>query len=131
MRDSLGPHQVTERWFPVTNCAGCTDASGELQIKASMVMRHALCLHRQDTLQITQPTIAVGLGWERLPGYARGGARTAVTVADRRRWTRTAPLICTVIGYSHVHVREPPNGAAAVPSTSMRRAWPSTAGGRC
>ena len=88
---SLTAGHVSDRWHAVSNCSGCSNASGELHIKASMATRHALCLHRQDTLQITQPTIAVGLGWERLPGYARGGARTAITVADRRRWTR-APL---------------------------------------
>lgn len=59
---------VAERWYPVKNCEGCKDASGELQLKASMVLRHALCLHRHDTLQLTVPTIAVGLGWDPLPG---------------------------------------------------------------
>ena len=68
---SLKGGHVSDRWHGVTNCGGCSDASGELHIKASMAVRHALCLHRRDTLLITQPTIAVGLGWERLPG---GGA---------------------------------------------------------
>ena len=68
---SLAGGHVSERWHGVNNCTGCSDASGELHLQASMVVRHALCLHRHDTLPITQPTIAVGLGWERLPG---GGA---------------------------------------------------------
>ena len=68
---SLARGHVSERWHSVNNCTGCSNASGELHIKASMVLRRALFLHRSDTLAITQPTIAVGLGWDRLPG---GGA---------------------------------------------------------
>jgi hypothetical protein len=52
----------------VLNCKGCNDASGVLQIKASMLLRHALCLGRNDTMTLTQPKIAVGLGWDPLWG---------------------------------------------------------------
>ena len=67
---SLTAGHVSDRWHAVSNCSGCSNASGELHIKASMATRHALCLHRHDSLPIAQPTIAVGLGWERLPGGA-------------------------------------------------------------
>ena len=67
---SLTGGHVSDRWHAVSNCSGCSNASGELHIKASMATRHALCLHRHDTLPIAQPIIAVGLGWERLPGGA-------------------------------------------------------------
>mmetsp|Transcript_12544 Transcript_12544/g.25488 ORF Transcript_12544/g.25488 Transcript_12544/m.25488 type:complete len:632 (-) Transcript_12544:150-2045(-) len=81
---SLDGGHVSERWHEVNNCSGCSDASGELQIKASMVMRHALCLHRHDTLQITQPTIAVGLGWERLPSGSAIDLDTSCVCVDHK-----------------------------------------------
>ena len=65
---SLAGGHVRDQWFDVQNCKGCSDASGQVQLKVSMVLRHALCLHRQDTMQITAPTVAVGLGWDPLPG---------------------------------------------------------------
>ena len=64
--EALWSGHVVQASYPVRNCKGCNDASGQLHIKASMLLRHALCLSRNDSMILTQPRIAVGLGWDPL-----------------------------------------------------------------
>ena len=61
---------VVERWFPVQNCVGCKDAKGDLHVKISTLLRHALSLEARQSfpLRRSMTKLAVGLGWDMLPG---------------------------------------------------------------
>jgi len=59
--------QVSERWYPVANCAGCKNATGELEVRASVLLRRALTLSPHDSVAISDRFVAAGLGWDMLP----------------------------------------------------------------
>ena len=93
---SLTGGHVSDRWHAVSNCSGCSNASGELHIEASMATRHALCLHRHDTLPIAQPIIAVDLGWEGGDPSAGSGCRAAPpSTSTPRACASTTRARCT------------------------------------
>jgi len=67
MQQLLSGH-VREGWHSVQNCAGQKKATGELQLKVSVLARRAISLAPHDSVAITDSTIAVGFGWDPLPG---------------------------------------------------------------
>ena len=59
-----------DKWLPVDNCAGCTNASGELHVVCSALPRKALSLKQRDSLAVQDAQISFGLGWD-MPGGRR------------------------------------------------------------
>ena len=60
--------RVTEKAYPVQNCRGCKNASGELTFKVVVSLRRALSLEAHDSVAIQDRRVAIGLGWDPLPG---------------------------------------------------------------
>ena len=61
---------TTEKWYPVKPCKGCKEVSGDLNLKISCNLRKALSLTQKEAMAVppTANAIAVGLGWDPLPG---------------------------------------------------------------
>ena len=61
--------KVRDEWFPVQPCSGCSDATGELKIKVSTLLRRALTLQPEQSTSLgTGGMIAIGLGWDLVSG---------------------------------------------------------------
>jgi hypothetical protein len=60
--------QVSESWHRVANCPGCKNATGELQLRLTVLVRRALTLQPHDSVPISDRYVAAGLGWDMLPG---------------------------------------------------------------
>ena len=130
--ESLQGGQVMDKWYKVENCRGCNDASGELRIRVSCLLRHALSLEARQTAPLPRSTgtVAVGLGWDpysgrprsnpltRQPAASRGIVRCG-GVLGRRRKTSRHPRACVASRAAGCR--------ATVRSTSMLRAsrWTS------
>ena len=65
---SLVSGLVREKWYPVQKCKGCKNATGELQLNMCGALRRAISLKKKETMVVDCSTIAVGLGWDPLPG---------------------------------------------------------------
>jgi Ca2+-dependent lipid-binding protein len=70
LRDVLTQGPTASKWYPVQKCNGCSNATGDLQLKISINVRKALSLSQKESLPIppTATAVAVGLGWDPLPG---------------------------------------------------------------
>jgi len=64
----LASGQVIDNWFPVQPTQGCKDATGDLHVRVSVALRRALSLNARSCVRLTDRHIAVGLGWDPLPG---------------------------------------------------------------
>jgi len=60
----------TDKWYPVKDCPGCKNATGELHLGISIMARKAMSLSAKQSLPIppTATAVAVGVGWDMLPG---------------------------------------------------------------
>jgi tellurium resistance protein TerZ len=67
---SLYSGHVVEKWFPVTVCKGCNNATGSLHLKLACAVRRAVSLRAHESMAVSG-FVAVGLGWDMLRG---GGA---------------------------------------------------------
>jgi tellurium resistance protein TerZ len=68
---SLYSGHVVEKWFPVTVCKGCSNATGSLHLKLSCAIRKAVSLRAHESMAVNTGFFAVGLGWDVMRG---GGA---------------------------------------------------------
>jgi len=59
-----------DAWHPVEACKGCDKVSGDLHLLISVQPRKPLSLAKKESLPIppTASAVAVGLGWDLLPG---------------------------------------------------------------
>ena len=53
---------ASDKWYPVKPCKGCKDATGELQLKVSVNLRHALSLKQKQSLQVPPTATLVAVG---------------------------------------------------------------------
>jgi len=60
---------VRQKWYPVHPTKQSKDAKGELHVKVTVLLRHAISIHPGET-QMVPPnaTLAVGMGWELMKG---------------------------------------------------------------
>ena len=49
LKSLLGGH-VVDKWFPVTTCEGCSNATGEMHVSISVVLRKTLSLQAHDSM---------------------------------------------------------------------------------
>jgi len=74
-----------DRWYPVANCRGCSDAKGELHCKISVLLRRALSLEAKQALPLQGGgRIAIALGWDLLPGNRAIDLDVACVAVDVR-----------------------------------------------
>ncbi|KAK3267060.1 hypothetical protein CYMTET_24357 [Cymbomonas tetramitiformis] len=65
--EALSSGHVTERWYRVTGVPNCSKVSGELKVRASLLMRHSIALEKGASHPV-DGTIGMALGWDVLPG---------------------------------------------------------------
>lgn len=68
--------KVSDQWYNVKNCHGCTDASGDLNIKIACAVRRSINMKNKQTMPIPGGVIAVGMGW--VPVMGTDGKLTPV-----------------------------------------------------
>ena len=65
---SLYDGLVKEADHTVRNCAGCKDASGTLKLSISCAVRRPVSIDKGGTMTLGAGVLAVGLGWDMMPG---------------------------------------------------------------
>ena len=67
MADLLHGH-LADRTYGVTASPGCSKVSGQLQVRVAVSIRRALSMNAHEAVPISDHRLAVGLGWDMLPG---------------------------------------------------------------
>ncbi|KAL1512166.1 hypothetical protein AB1Y20_005432 [Prymnesium parvum] len=57
-----------DKMFPVNASPGCTKVSGQVHVKVAVTVRRALSLNAHEAVAVEDTRLAVGLGWDMLPG---------------------------------------------------------------
>eukprot|EP00854_Cymbomonas_tetramitiformis_P010328 gene10328-12214_t len=66
--EQLASGHLLEKSLPVQDVQGCSKASGELKVQASLLLRRIVSLERGGVHPLPGGTIGVALGWDPLPG---------------------------------------------------------------